>query len=395
MSNPALPSNTPTVATQFQQPPTLTKIQKKVRRLTRTPSTAQLSDADLNDYINTFVVYDFPENLRTFNLHTDFSFYTNPGQDTYNTDEASFGSATNNPLYNFQNKYLSINPPVYIAGFGSRYFQSPERFFGVYPKINSIQLVATGTGSAGPFTGFVNAQQSIIPPASNQFIYLLQNNVVFSAIGSPGTGEREGMAMVDVPLIDAATGFKLNLGNLYDANGAIYNDPINGPRTIPPTVLDVNNNINYLTGQFTVNFPMNTISGTPVNSQTVPVNTALPQSLMYFSNTFTVRPVPDQAYKINFQVFQRPTALLETNQAPELEEYWQYISYGAAMKIFQDRMDLDSVGLILPEYRRQETLCLRRTLVQLGTQRATTIYAEPTDQNNGNNGAWGGGWGSF
>ncbi len=385
MSNPTLPSNTPTANNNFQQTPTLSQIQQKVRRLTRSPSAAQLSDAELNNYINTFVEYDFPENLRTFNLLTDFSFYTNPGQDVYNTDEASFGGATSNALYNFQNKYLTVNPPVFIAGFGSQYFQSPQRFFSIYPKINSIQLIATGDGTT-TFTGFVNTNQAIVPPVSNQFISLLQNNVLFSAIG---TGDL-GMGMQDVPIIDAATGLKFNMGNLYDVNGAVYNDPINGPRTIPPTALDLTNNINYLTGQFTVTFPANTVTGTPINAQVVPTNTALPQSLMFFSNTFTLRPVPDQTYKVNFQVRQRPVALLADNKAPELEEWWQYIAYGAAMKIFQDRMDLDSVALIQPEYRRQETLCLRRTLVQNATQRATTIYAEP-DSNNGNNGSWGSG----
>ncbi len=390
MSNPTLPSNTPTVATNFQKPPTLLKIQTKVRRITRSPSTAQLSDSDLNDYINTAVEYDLPERIRPENLLTDFSFYTNPGQDTYNTDEASFAGATNNPLYNFQNKYQTNNSPVYIAGFGSRYFNSPELLFGVYPKINSIQLVATGDGTPGAFTGVVNANQSIVPPTSNQFIYLLQNNCTFSAIGLPAANQQEGMAMVDVPLVDAATGFKLNIGNLYDANGTLYNDPINGPRTIPPTIVDPTNTINYLTGVFTVTFPMNTIIGTPINSQCVPVNTALPQALMFFSNTFTVRPVPDQAYRVNFQVRQRPVALLATNQVPELEEWWQYIAYLAIKKIFEDRMDLDSVQMILPELRMQENLCLRRTLVQNATQRATTIYADPNN-NNGNNGSWGNG----
>lgn len=384
MSNPTLPSNTIAGTT------TLSAIETKVRRLTRSPSTAQLSQAELDNYINTFVVYDFPEILRTFNLHTDFSFYTNPGQDTYNTDIASFAGATNNPLYNFQNKYLTVNPPVYIAGFGSAYMQSPERFFAVYPKVNSIQLITTGNGTTGPFTGTINAQQSIIPPTSNQFIYLLQNNVTFSAIGEPAANQREGMVKVDVPLVDPATGFKLNIGNLYDPNTAAYNTAL----TTPPTVVDPNNTINYLTGVFTVNFPLNTVAGTPINSQTVPVNTALPQSLMYFSNTFTVRPVPNEAYRVNFEVYQRPTALLSAGQSPELEEYWQYIAYGAAIKIFQDRMDLDSVQLIMPEFIRQKTLCLRRTLVQNGTQRATTIYAEP-NSNNGNNGAWGNGWGSY
>lgn len=70
---------------------TLAAIQTKVRRLTRTPSTAQLSVADLNEYINTFILYDFPEHLRLFDLRTTFTFTTQPFQDTYPTDVASFG----------------------------------------------------------------------------------------------------------------------------------------------------------------------------------------------------------------------------------------------------------------------------------------------------------------
>ena len=69
---------------------TLQDIQIKVRRLTRSPSSAQLSDDDLNNYINTFVVYDFPEHLRMFNLRTTFTFICNAFQDEYNTDTVLF-----------------------------------------------------------------------------------------------------------------------------------------------------------------------------------------------------------------------------------------------------------------------------------------------------------------
>ncbi len=125
---------------------TLQAIENKVRRLTRSPSTAQLTTLDLQNYINTFVVYDFPEHLRTFNLRKTFTFYTNPYQDEYMTDEASFGdpianpTIVYNPLYNFQNKYLTVHPPVYIAGIQSMFTQSREEFFQYYPKVNSLVL---------------------------------------------------------------------------------------------------------------------------------------------------------------------------------------------------------------------------------------------------------------
>ena len=87
----------------------LQAIRTKVRRLTRTPSVAQLTDDDLDNYINTFVVYDFPEQLRTFNLRQPFTFYANAYQTEYKTDTSL---PATDPLYNFQNKYLTVHPPV-------------------------------------------------------------------------------------------------------------------------------------------------------------------------------------------------------------------------------------------------------------------------------------------
>lgn len=390
MSNPNLPTQTGTAGAPTS---TLASIQTKVRRITRSPSEAMLTTTDLNNYINTFVVYDFPEILRTFNFRTQFSFYTNPGQDVYNTDIASFAGASNNPLYNFQNEYISVHPPFYVAGYQSFSSQSPEQFHAIYPKVNSISQLATqGNGTAGPFTGFVNAQQAILPSSNfQQQISLQQSQVTFSAIGSPGTSEIVGLAMVDVPVVDGGTGFKINIGNLYDPNSAAYKAAL----ITPPTVVDANNNINYLTGAYVLNFSQNTVSGTPITSQTVPQILSLPQAVLYYSNTFTVRPVPDQSYRVNFEVYQRPSALLSSGSYPELEEYWQYIAYGASKKIFEDRMDMDSVQLIMPEFMRQESMCLRRTIVQYTNERTSTIYTEQTSFGAGSGWGWGSGGGSF
>lgn len=351
---------------------TLATIQQKVRRLTRSPSTAQLTDDDLNQYINTFVVYDFPEHLRTFNLRETFTFYTNPYQDVYPTDEISFAGATTNVLYNFRNKYLTVHPPVYIAGYNSLFTQSREQFFGIFPKVNSIAAIAaTGNGVTSTFTGVINAAQSIIPPNNfQQQIGLLQNNVLFSAVGNTN----QGLALVDVPLVDPTTGYNMSVGNLYV--------PGFEPAT-PPTVLDATNFINYATGAFTITFSAPPRAGSTINSQTVPTVLSLPQGVLFFDDSFVVRPVPDQPYRIQIEVFKNPVALLDTAQTPELNEYWQLIAYGASLKIFQDRMDLESVALIQPEYNSQMRLCLRRTIVQLTNQRTATIYTEQTSSTSG------------
>lgn len=375
----------------------LAAIQQKVRRLTRSPSTAQLSDDELNNYINTFVIYDFPEHLRMFNLHTVFDFWCNPYQDVYPTDTISFGSATSNPLYNFQNLYITINPPLYIAGYQSFYSQSREQFYGIYPQTNNIQSIGVaGDGTTLQFSGVIpilsNGAGAFPFPANSPGACLLKNNVLFSSVDVNGNG----LSMVDQPIIDMTTGNPTIYGNLYLPSN-LPSAPVEGtaPYVSPGTGVDSTNYVNYTTGEFVVTFPVAPGSGIPINSQTIPATTTLPQAMLYYDNTFTLRPVPDQPYQIQFEAYARPTYLMETNQAPQLQEWWQYIAYGAAKKVLEDRLDMDTVALILPEFNKQENLVLRRTLTQLSNQRVATIYTEQVGLSAGLGGYWGTGGSSF
>lgn len=355
---------------------TLQDIQIKVRRLTRSMSEAVLSTSDLNDYINTFVLYDLPEQLRLFDLRTTFTFFCNPYQDLYITDATL---PITNPLYNFKNLYITVHPPLYISGYEGMYTQSREQFFGIYPKINSILSIGVaGNGATTTYSGFVNQQLNQNPPPTgfSPQTALLQNQVLFDSIDINGAG----LAMIDVPVINPATGNPTLNGNLYV--------PGQTPAT-PPTSVTPNNTINYSTGKFTVTFPTAPATGAPINSQTVPTVLSIPQAMLFFNNQFVLRPVPDQPYRIQIEVFKRPVELIASNQVPELEEWWQYIAYGAAKKVLEDRMDLDSVALILPEFKKQEAFVLRKTLVQYANQRVATIYTEQTST--GYNG-WG--WGA-
>lgn len=357
---------------------TLAAIQIKVRRLTRSPSEAQLTDADLQNYINTFVVYDFPEHLRMFNLRTTFTFIANPFQDLYPTDTLSFGGVTTNPLYNFQNLYISVHDPVYIAGYQSLYTQSREQFFSIYPNVNSIAFTGyIGDGTTTSYTGVINTSQTFIPQGATQQTCLLQNQVLFDSIDT----NNNGLAMIDVPVLNTSTGNPSTIGNLY-VPGSLP--------TSPPTVVTPNNTINYVTGAYTVTFPLAPGIGKQITSQTVTLQPSLPQALLYYDNKFVLRPVPDQPYRVNFEAYVRPTYLMSTSQSPQLQEWWQYIAYGASLKVFQDRMDLDSVSMIMPEFKKQQALCLRRTIVQYTNERVATIYTENTSHGGGSWG-WGGG----
>lgn len=336
---------------------TLETIKIKVRRLTQSPSTAQLTDDQLEQYINTFVVYDFPEALRLFNYQQEFTFVCNPYQDTYELGNNNYSVG---PLANFNNNYLTINPPVYVAGFQAFYTQSQEQFFNLYPNIRAISPINTGAGGDS-YAGFLQNGPVIM------------NTVLFESVTEGFTS----VALQDVPVVDPITGFPTIFGNLYDPN--------NLP-AVPPTAVTGNNFINYATGQYSITFINVPGDGIPVNCQYVGCQPSRPLAVLFYNNSIILRPVPDQAYEIQFQVFVTPANLLQNNSQPLLNEFWQYIAYGAAKKIFEDKMDLDSVQMIMPEFKQQERYCLRRTLTQLATQRTATIYSE----NNTNGGWW---WG--
>lgn len=355
---------------------TLLAIQTKVRRLTRSPSEAQLTTDQINEYIDTFMLYDFPEHLRLFDMRTTFNFVTSPYIDVYPTNTVD----PTDQFFNFKNKYITVHPPVYAAGFQMWYTQSRNEFFGNYPFLNSIQMIAAGDGVTASFTGTLNANPLNLtppPPPMNQFIPVLQNNVLFDSLDI----NNQGLSLVDIPVEDG-NGNPTNDGNLYDPN----NKP-----TTPPTVIDPTNTINYVTGVYTITFTAPPAVGKPINSQSVPYQPTLPQAMLFYDNKFTLRPVPDQPYSINMEVYIRPTVLL-AGQSPDIEQWWQYIAYGAAKKVFEDRMDNDSVAAIMPEFKQQELLVIRKTIVQQTNERVATIYTPMTD----NYGGWGSGssgWG--
>ncbi len=330
---------------------TLQQIIIKVRKLTRSLSEDMLSTQDIENYINTFVLYDFPEQLRLSTLLTTFTFFASPNIDTYETN------TTNplDPLYNFKNLYTTIHPPIYIAGYSSMFSQNRESFFAIYPMVNSVASIGTaGDGVTTTFSGFL----ANIP--------ILQNNVLFSSVDTAGNG----LTLKDQPI-------PLNeIGLLIDVNTG-----------------GVAGSLNYITGAFNLTFLSAPAVGQAINSQTVPYVASQPQALLFFDSKFTLRPVPDQPYRVQMEVYRRPTELLDMNQQPDLCEWWQYIAYGASKKIFEDRMDLDSVQMILPEFSNQENLINRRTIVQQTSERTATIYTEQTSVGYGP-GWWFGG-GSF
>lgn len=311
-------------------PSTLGDIRNKVRLLVGSPSLTQLSTTDVDRAINTFVVYEFPENLRLFQLHQPYIFYTLPNVDSYAFD---------------RNEYLTINPPVYIAGYNSFWSSSQEQFYRVYPQLQNIQQVATGDGLANPYS------------------FTIPNAPFLRGYTTPGTNTVNSNVLIAGPVTNSTSTIARDdgLGGWLDEN----DNPLVG-------------SLNYVTGQATVTFSTVIPQGNVINAQTVPYVASRPQGLLFYNDTITLRPVPDQVYKVEVQGYIAPTSLIAANQEPLLNEWWQYIAFGAAKIILGERLDAEGLMKITPFFKEQENLILRRTIVQQTPSQSTTIYTEMT-----------------
>lgn len=298
---------------------TLAAIRKKVRRLTGSPNISQLTNADLDEYVNVFYEQDLPSHLKLWNLYDTWTFFTTPNEDRYDFPK---------------NDFHAIKQPIYIDGYQSFYTQSREEFFRIYPKVLFEQNASTGTGIAGPYAFTL----SNIPVLKRDVTIYAED-----AAGNTQTVEDDGN------------------GNLVDA----------GTTTIRGT-------IDYVTGAVSVTFAVAIPATSSIIAKYFPYQASRPDAFLFFYDYITLRPVPDAVYRITAEVFIKPSQLLANNPTaiPDIEQWWQLIALGAARKVLQDRLDNESLLSIEPFFNEQMNLVMYRTATQLASQRVATIYTE-------------------
>lgn len=295
---------------------TLADIRLKVRRITKSPSRSQLTDSELDDYINAFYQYDLPEHLRLLNLKETFTLTLQPNIDIYNFTP---------------NTFVSIEPPCYVGGYEIQYFQDREQYFSVYPELQRVETLDTGDGTAGAYSGTITATP------------IKRNRVFISTVDAGGN-----------PL--SAT----------DSTAGTFTGDVLAGSTI-----------NYTTGAIAaLTFTSAIASGTNIQVQYVNYTASRPLAVLFYDDTFQFSPPPDQGYQFEINAYVTPTALANAADVPELNEWWQLIAYGASQKIFEDRLDMESFAKVEPLLDRALRLAERRTMKQLSNQRVATIFSD-------------------
>ena len=311
-------------------------IQSTARKISRRVTEAALTTTQLNQYINYFMLYKLPESLKLKDLRKVFEFYTTPNVDTYQTET----SDPLNPFFDFKNKFTNVLQPIYFAGVQGSFYINRDQFYSYWPQTNLISnLNQSGDGVTTVYTGTASPVPMLPNSVSITSLDVMGNSIVLIDYPQPTT-----------PLIGA-------LGI------------VGQPQLLPSPY----GQINYITGDYSLNFPTPPAAQAQIFIENFIYQPGLPTSMLLFDNIITIRPVPDKTYTVQMTVDALPTELLAEDQSPDIKQWAEYIALGTAMLIFRDNMDFNSINMLQPEFDKVEMLVQRPTICQ-AVESATFSY---------------------
>lgn len=289
---------------------TFANMQTTFRAVTGTPSTDQLSDAQVQALLNNYYVYSMPFELKEQITDQYLTFLTTPGVD----------------VYSFPGGFFTDAPGAYADGFPLVYYEDPDIFFQDWPQQYAVNNIATGDGVTTAFSGGLQNPPIII------------GSLFFAA--------------------DDPTGFQQVLQD--NGDGTLSG---NGAGTI-----------NYLTGAYAINFTVAPASTAIIYAKYQGYSGNRPQGVLFFNNQFCFRSVPDQAYAILMQGYIKPTLLVNPSDMPLQPEWGPVIVYGAALERFSYTGDNENYERYYPIFKRFENVALGRTIQQLTEQQSVPRF---------------------
>ena len=340
----------------------LQDIMEKVRQLAGLGNTNQSTDQKIIQYINSYYLYDFPDDLRILKLQDVYTFNTIQGIDTYPFD--------------FDN-WSSVSGPAYCAKSQITFLQDPQEFFGYYFSVQRRESFASGDDTAGPYSGTTQSTPMLRSIYNNPMADTQKTPTGVFPAGYPPTFADPNISRVQNILIAANTATS-SLSVTDDGAGNLIGDCLAG------------GTIDYQSGDIAGLTFTSVIPGdNNIEIAYIPVNLAQPFSVLFYQNQFRLQPVPDKAYAIEISAYREPSkALLGTTSStapnldgrPELFGWWELISFGVAKKFYQDRLDMDGVMMMEGFLQEQISQARTRTYAQLGSRAIPTIYRSESDQ---------------
>lgn len=344
----------------------LQDIIEKIREVSASGNSLQVTDSKIIKYINSYYLYDLPNDLRNIKLKDTYTFNTIQGVDTYPFDF---------------DHWSTIEAPVYCGKIQIPLFQDKQSFYRYNFNSQQLETLDYGDGTTGPYAGTTNAYPIIKSTNNNPMVSTATSNTNVFPAGYPPTFSINNISRQQNILISANTATS-SLHVTDDGAGNLIGDCVAG------------GTIDYETGDVAnLTFTSVVPGGNTINIQYIQAVEGQPYTILFFQNTFVLRPVPDQAYTIEMTAYRQPSqALLGTNSIttpnldgrPEEMFWWELIAFGVAKKLYQDRLDTDGVAMMDAFLQEKISEARTRTYSQLGSRQINTIFRDETNNNTNN-----------
>ena len=306
---------------------TYDQIEAKIRAVSGTPSTDQLSSDQIKGYANHYYVYAMPLELKEQIENQFLTFKTTPGID----------------IYSFPAGYFTDQPGAYADGFPLIFYQDPDIFYQDWPEQYATDNIATGDNVTTSFSGGLQN-----PP-------IIVGTSFFSSVDS-----------TDLTVIANDLGVV--------APAAFPNGTLSGTTSTPSGPITVTGTINYLTGAYTLSYSTAPAASAVLYARYQGYQPNRPQGVLFFNNQFTMRPIPAQVHQIKMQGYIIPTGFAIGTDTALQVEWGALIAYGAALEIFTDRGDLENYERYFPVFKRYENIALGRTIQQLTSEQSVPRF---------------------
>jgi hypothetical protein len=282
-------------------------------------------------------------------------------------DNTSFGAYTSGGTW------ISSNRTTSFTLFGNNVNPFPQPNFGIL----STQVVIGGIDINGNPIRIIDDGGAVVNgngigsnTTTGQLLYVQQNTV-----GDNVYLDTNNIQQPAIPNL-APLGGQVNANSIPPPNQ--YSTPPlpSSYQPYPPSPLTPQycGTVNYVTTEFSINFPVAPAPGTMINVWAATYQVGRPYNLLFWNNELTIRPVPDNVYLCEVEVFQTPSQFLNTSDSPILNQWSQYIAYGAACEILRDRQDMEGVQNLMEGFKRQEGMVLERQAVEEIGQPNYTLF---------------------
>jgi len=243
--------------------------------------------------------------------------------------------------------------------FGNNVNPFPQPNFGIL----STQLVIGGIDENGDPIRIIDDGGAVVDAygigrntTNGQLIFVRQN-----AVGNNVYLDSLNVQQQAIPNISP-------LGGQQNAN--LPNQPY-PPSPLTPQYCGT---VNYVTTQINLLLPVPIQAGSQLNIWAATYQVGRPYNLLFWNNELTVRPVPDNVYLVEVESYQTPSQFMQTTNHPILNQWAQYIGYGAAMEILRQRQDMEGVENLREGFDRQEALVLERQSIEEIQQPNITLF---------------------